>query len=182
MKKITLNLLFPILSALILAACSSPEGDDASKNSNASPQSAELTRPAETVPASNDSPQTPQVSAPPAAIPVAPAQPLVSEAQPRLVVPLKKIDFGRQPKDKSLNRSIVIKNTGKADLHIESVQPSCGCTTVDFPKVIVPGRSGSIKVKVDTGQSAGQHSKSVTIKSNDPAQPTVQVELVYTVK
>lgn len=100
-----------------------------------------------------------------------------------MVLPVQKIDFGKQPKSKSLTKSIVIKNTGKADLNIESVQPSCGCTTVDAPpKVVAPGKSAAIKLKIDTGQSPGSHTKSVTIKTNDPVQPVVQVELTFTVK
>jgi hypothetical protein len=43
---------------------------------------------------------------------------------PHLIAPTKKIDFGKQPQDKSLVRSVVIKNGGRADLNIESVVPS----------------------------------------------------------
>ena len=43
---------------------------------------------------------------------------------PKLVAPAKKIDFGKQPQDKSLVRAITIKNGGRADLNIESVVPS----------------------------------------------------------
>jgi uncharacterized protein DUF1573 len=53
---------------------------------------------------------------------------------------------------------------------------------VDFPKSLAPGKAGSVKVKVDTGASPGEHTKSVTIKSNDPNQPSVLVELVFNVK
>ena len=95
---------------------------------------------------------------------------------------MKKIDFGKQAKDLSLNRVIKVKNTGKGALNIESVTPSCGCTTVDFPKSIAPGKEGSIKVRLNTGTSPGVHTKTVTIKTNDPAEPTVIVELVVDVK
>jgi len=188
--KTTQILILLTLSAISLSACASPEAADASKNSNAQP-SAELIKPAETTPAASSTPasvgqpgQTPFSPSTPAssAAPTPPAQPLPPDALPRLVVPIKKIDFGKQPKGKSLARSIVIKNTGKSDLKIESVQPSCGCTTVDYPKVIAPGKSGSIKLKVDTGQSPGNHTKSVTIKSNDPVQSSVKVDLAFTVK
>jgi hypothetical protein len=39
-------------------------------------------------------------------------------------VPVRKIDFGKQRAGKSIVRTITIKNTGKADLKIESVVPS----------------------------------------------------------
>jgi hypothetical protein len=53
---------------------------------------------------------------------------------------------------------------------------------VDFPKVLSPGKAGTIKVKVDTGKSPGEHVKSVTIKTNDPVTPNVVVELVFFTK
>lgn len=101
---------------------------------------------------------------------------------PQLLVPLDRINFGKQPKGKSLTRTLLIKNVGKSDLHIADVQPSCGCTAVDFPRVVKPGSVGRIKVKLDTGSSPGEHVKNVTIRSNDPARPSVVVDLVVNVK
>jgi hypothetical protein len=43
---------------------------------------------------------------------------------PKLVAPEKKIDFGKQPQDKTLVRAIPIRNGGRAVLNIESVVPS----------------------------------------------------------
>jgi hypothetical protein len=43
---------------------------------------------------------------------------------PKFVVPTMKLDFGTQKTDKTLARSIVIKNEGNAELKIESVEPS----------------------------------------------------------
>jgi hypothetical protein len=43
---------------------------------------------------------------------------------PKLVIPAKKVDFGKQPQDKTLVRAIVVKNGGREDLKIESVVPS----------------------------------------------------------
>ena len=53
---------------------------------------------------------------------------------------------------------------------------------MDFPKVLLPGKAGSIKVKVETGKSPGPHTKAVTIKSNDPAEPSIKVQLTFDVK
>ena len=53
---------------------------------------------------------------------------------------------------------------------------------MDFPKVLRPGQAGSIKVKVETGKSPGQHTKSVTIKSNDPNDPSHFLQFSYNVK
>jgi hypothetical protein len=53
---------------------------------------------------------------------------------------------------------------------------------VDFPKVLPPGKAGNIKVKVETGKNLGEHTKSVTIKTNDPKEPSLVVHLVFNVK
>jgi hypothetical protein len=53
---------------------------------------------------------------------------------------------------------------------------------VDSPKVLRPGQAGSIKVKVDTGKAPGPHVKSVTIRTNDPNDPSVMVQFAFDVK
>ncbi len=53
---------------------------------------------------------------------------------------------------------------------------------MDFPKVLPPGKAGNIKVKVETGKNLGEHTKMVTIKTNDPKQPSIVVNLVFNVK
>jgi len=47
-----------------------------------------------------------------------------SERSPKLVVPEKRLDFGKQPQDKTLIRAIAIRNGGQGVLNIESVTPS----------------------------------------------------------
>lgn len=53
---------------------------------------------------------------------------------------------------------------------------------MDFPKVLRPGQVGNIKVKVETGKQPGPHTKSVTIKSNDPNDPSRIVQFEFDVK
>jgi len=53
---------------------------------------------------------------------------------------------------------------------------------VDFPKVLRPGQAGKIKVKIETGTAPGPHTKSVTIKSNDPDDPSHIVSFAFDVK
>jgi hypothetical protein len=53
---------------------------------------------------------------------------------------------------------------------------------VDFPKVLRPGQAGKIRVKVETGKAPGEHVKSITIKSNDPNDPSRIVQFVFDVK
>jgi hypothetical protein len=116
----------------------------------------------------------------PAAV-AAPPPPAVDLANaPKIELASKKVDFGKVKEDKKIVRELVVKNVGKSVLNIESVNPSCGCTTVDFPKTIQPGKSGKIKMQVDTGKGSGVRTKTVTINSNDPQEKTVTVEFSFT--
>lgn len=110
-----------------------------------------------------------------------PTPPAVDLANaPKIELVSKKVDFGKVKEDKKIVRELVVKNVGKSVLNIDSVNPSCGCTTVDFPKTIQPGKSGKIKLQVDTGKGSGVRTKTVTINSNDPQEKTVTVEFSFT--
>jgi hypothetical protein len=60
----------------------------------------------------------------PAAVASGTAEASRPERAPRLVVPVKRIDFGKQPKEKTLTRSFVVRNGGNAPLNITAVEPS----------------------------------------------------------
>ena len=53
---------------------------------------------------------------------------------------------------------------------------------MDFPKVLRPGQAGSIKVKVETGKGPGERVKSVTLKTNDPTDPSHIIQFAFDVK
>jgi hypothetical protein len=53
---------------------------------------------------------------------------------------------------------------------------------VDFPKVLQPGKVGTIRIKVETGKAPGPHTKSVTIRTNDPGEPSHVVQFKFDVK
>jgi len=144
MKRLNLELyaVLLVLIALFSACSGRAENSGASSaaapaqqaNSNASPQPPIAQSAA---PAPSPNPKPPTVLIPPPA-PVAKSTPAgdagaakaanasgaANTRAPKLVAPDKKIDFGKQPQDKSLVRAIVIKNGGRADLNIESVAPS----------------------------------------------------------
>ena len=174
---------------LVLSACS----DSKSKAQNDKPvQSSQEAKPQSdpntvnaqgTVATIQPAPQSqpPQVVAAPVQNPQ-PAPAISPEKAPKIVLPVKKMSYGPQPKEKTIFRSFTIKNAGKSPLNIESVSPSCSCTTVDFPKVIQAGKSGVIKFKVETGAAPGLREKSITVKTNDPNEPTVSFEFSFLVK
>lgn len=58
-------------------------------------------------------------------------------------------------------------NTGSEPLFIQSVQPSCGCTTPEWSqKPVVPGGKGFIKATFDPAGRPGNFNKTIAINSN----------------
>ncbi len=82
-------------------------------------------------------------------------------------------DFGIIPQNTPVIHSFTFKNTGKSPFILVSVLPSCGCTTVEWPKEpIKPGASASIKVTFNAA-SPGIFTKNVAVTTNASAAPTI---------
>lgn len=79
----------------------------------------------------------------------------------------KVYDFGTIKEGEIIDGVFKVKNSGKTDLIITEVNPSCGCTTPDWTKdPIKPGDSGEIKFSFNSNGRLGVNNKSITIKSN----------------
>lgn len=79
------------------------------------------------------------------------------------------IDYGTIENGANGEREFKFKNTGTEALIISTCRGSCGCTVPTCPtEPILPGQSGTIKVKYDTSRT-GQFTKQVTVESNDPS-------------
>jgi hypothetical protein len=137
-----------VLLLMLMAACSAPPETDEKANGNSTkqdtaPQSsvAQNGTPTVTSNANTSTPQLPvaqPMPAPGGAVPAgisanpgdkpatkepATKEPATTERAPKLLVPARKLDFGRQPQEKTLARTFQVKNVGNADLQIESVTP-----------------------------------------------------------
>lgn len=90
-------------------------------------------------------------------------------------------DIGNVKKGQTVEIPFVVKNTGTKPLIITSVQPGCGCTVAEKPEQpIMPGKEDKIVAKFNSeGQSAGAHSKNVTVTAN--TTPLTQHVLVFKV-
>lgn len=119
------------------------------------------------------------VLAPAAALAQAPKP---AAAAPKLVLPEEKKDVGTVPKGEVIHATFVLRNEGKADLHITDVKPSCGCTAPEYDKTIKPGAQGKIVLNVDTKTFQGPISKSALIISDDPEKSSVTVFVMANVK
>jgi hypothetical protein len=68
-------------------------------------------------------------------------------------------------------------NPGDRPLEISAVQPGCGCTVPgEWPRRLEPGKSGGIPITF-TMTGEGPILKAVTVSSNDPAKPTVTLQI-----
>ncbi|HEY7515650.1 MAG TPA: DUF1573 domain-containing protein [Vicinamibacteria bacterium] len=99
-------------------------------------------------------------------------------AGPRLVVQPASFDFGKAVQNKTLNKEFSIRNFGSADLVIENVSTTCGCTAALLAdKVIKPGSTSPLRVSLETRTYSGKVERTVLIRSNDPAASTVEVKV-----
>ena len=122
----------------------------------------------------------------PADPPKAAASP-ATEKGPRIAVEPTGFDFGRVLQQRTLQKEFKVRNFGSADLVIENVSTTCGCTTTDSAgqpiqnKVIKPGGSMPMTVKLETRTSDGKLARSVLIRSNDTAKPMLELKVEATV-
>lgn len=98
--------------------------------------------------------------------PVAPQGPT-----PKVVYPETVFDAGVVVKGNSIEHEFEVKNEGTAVLEVTNVTSTCGCTVADYDRTIAPGKSGKIKVVVDSSTFAGPTSKAVVVYTNDPVTP-----------
>lgn len=98
--------------------------------------------------------------------------------QPQLVFEKVVHEFGKIPDDKNAIATFKFTNNGKADLEIKSTQASCGCTVPALAKRIYkPGEAGEISVEYHPqGKRGAQHTR-VSVVSNDPGKPTIELEV-----
>jgi hypothetical protein len=126
------------LMTLLSACAGSPENSATSNSNSAQQANSNSQQPVAQGNATDASPSLAppavQLIPPPPAPPVQPpattnanaATPLIAanDRAPKLIAPAKRLEFGKQPQEKTLIRAIVIKNGGRANLNVESVTPS----------------------------------------------------------
>jgi hypothetical protein len=110
---------------------------------------------------------------------LASAHEAVSEARPVISLSSNSYDFGTVAQGTKVVHEFEVKNSGNADLVIQRLSPSCGCTATQLASPIIkPGSSEKVRVTFDTSGFMGDKTKTVLIASNDTNNP----ELVVTIK
>ena len=106
---------------------------------------------------------------------------LLAQAGKPKAVPVEPIkDVGIVPKGDKVVHDFLIRNEGDAPLQITDVRAACGCTVVEYDKVIAPGQTGKFHAEVNTATFNGPISKGVTVFTNDP--DAAQIELTVRAK
>ena len=89
-----------------------------------------------------------------------------------LYFPEMEHDFGKVKEGDVVNYEFKFQNNGSLPLTIKDIKTSCGCTAaVVSEKNIDPGKSGTIKVGLDTENRQGRMSRTITVISNDYNEP-----------
>lgn len=113
---------------------------------------------------------------------VAPAM-CFADTGPLLRIPETMYDFGSVSQGQRVEHEFVIKNEGDADLVIQKLSPSCGCTAAAASsQAVKPGATEKIKVTFNTAGFHGQKTKSVSILTNSREQSEGTVQLRGTVE
>ena len=87
-------------------------------------------------------------------------------------------DFGNIKQGESVTTDFVFTNTGKTELNIRQTRASCGCTVSQPEKsTLAPGESSTIKVTFNSAGRRGIQQKSISVFSNDPANPTQRITI-----
>ena len=107
--------------------------------------------------------------------PATPATPATPAKPPKLVAARPVVDVGQVSRGEKIDVEFVLDNRGEGALQIRSVQPACGCTVAYFDERIAPGGSGFVRASVETKDLTGTIAKSITVLSNDPATPRLQL-------
>ncbi len=113
------------------------------------------------------------------------AQPtaVVSADSPKLTFDEMSHDFGVITDDNSVTTKFKFSNVGKSNLVIGNVQGSCGCTVPALEKKeYAPGEGGEISVTYNPHNRRGKQQTNVTVNSNDPAAPSMVLQLHSEIK
>jgi hypothetical protein len=103
----------------------------------------------------------------------------VAEAGPRVeMAEPGTFDFGTVDRGVRVEHTFRLRNGGDADLYVDHVKGSCGCTAaVISTPYASSGGEARILVSLDTGRMTGRTTKTVTVYTNDAEAPAIGLTL-----
>lgn len=101
---------------------------------------------------------------------------------PQITSPNPTYEFGEILEGQIVAHSFEIKNNGNADLKIDKVRASCGCTAVQPAKhILKPNESTTIKAEFDSHGRMGLQQKMIYVFTNDPKTPEFKLSFTAVV-
>ncbi len=92
-------------------------------------------------------------------------------------------NFGTVSQGQKVEHEFIVRNDGDADLVIQRIAPSCGCTAAAMSATAVkPGQSEKIKVTFNTAGFYGGKTKSVSVLTNSRNQSEFVLTLRGTIE
>lgn len=114
--------------------------------------------------------------------PVGFAQSMLS-AGPVIRVDSRTFDFGQVQQSNHYSHKFTISNGGTAPLAITKIDVSCGCTAaIASDSLLAPGQSTTLEITFSSKDFEGEQSKGVTVFTNDPAEPRLDLLIKADVK
>lgn len=104
---------------------------------------------------------------------------IAQQRGPKALVVEPRFDMGYMPQNGKVTHTFWVNNIGTDSLNIHSVQVGCGCTKTNNPTgMLAVNDSVAIDVVFDIGTRHNSQNKTVSIVSNDPVNPSL--ELAFT--
>ena len=105
-----------------------------------------------------------------------------STAHAQLAWDKTQIDLQPKPGDQEAVAVFKYENKGKTPVNITNVRSSCGCTVPELKKKdVAPGEKGELTATFKIGGRTGVQQKTVTVETDDPNQPVVNLLLQATI-
>ena len=94
-------------------------------------------------------------------------------------LPGEVLDFGSLRQGVQVEKTLVVRNTGRGVLCIRDVETGCGCVKADWvgDAHVLPGSTGSLHVRVDTTGKEGVVEKSLRVHGNDPNRKIAELKV-----
>ncbi len=106
--------------------------------------------------------------------------------EPKIEIIPNFYDFGDIPYE-LVEHTFTVKNIGEDILEITRISTSCGCTKGTIDKELInPDETANLLITIDSNlmeeDIEGKIERTVYIKSNDPSQPEIEIQLTANIQ
>ncbi len=103
--------------------------------------------------------------------------------QPSIKLSKYNHNFGNIKEGQIYDAIVKVTNSGSGNLEIKNIKSSCGCTAVLMDdKILSPNETSELKVEFNSKNLSGQITRTITLFSNDPKNPTSLLTLIANIE